>query len=192
MAGRNPIDITFQDEGLAEIRRRLGDMEKRAPSVQANALNQTQTVLKKYHPEQAKEKYTYKRKLQKPRQQRASRKKLSATLFYDRKDPGLNYFDFEAGNPGTPRNTPGAQLAAKVHSDGSLKPISRAFVMNGNIFRRDGSERLPLSRLFGPSEHSMINSVWEESSTQEYTNRMLAEKLDDQINNQFLKKWGLK
>lgn len=189
------IDVTFQDEALSAIRKKLGDMEKRAPSVQANALNKTQTVLKKYLPQEALKQYTYKRKIQKPRQQRASRKKLTATLFYDRKDPGLNYFDYTPGISGSPPNTPGAKLAARVRSDGGLKNIDRAFAADINgmkVWQRDESKRFPISRLFGPSEHNMVHHVWQEKTAQDYTAEMLSKKLDEQINNQYLKKWGLK
>lgn len=196
MAGRNPIDVTFQDESLTAIRKKLGDMEKRAPSVMSNALNKAQTIMKKYLPEQVKETYSYKRKLQKPRQQRASRKKLTATLFYDRKDPGIENFNFTPGTAGVPRNLQGEKLAARIRSDGGFHNISRAFVIKTGakeiIMRRDGPAHTPISRRFGPSEHSMIHHVWEERKSQKHAEQTLSEKLDEQINNQYLKKWGLK
>lgn len=196
MAGKPMIDVTYQLEGLSEIRKRLAGMEKRAPNVQAQALNKTQTALKKYLPEQLKRTYMYKKKIQKPRQQRASNRKLSAVLYYGRKDMGLNEFDFTPGVFGSPRNAPGTKLSAKVRSDGGLKPISRAFVMKTGskkiIMRRDGTAQLPISRVYGPSEHNMVNHVWEGPAAQAFTQKTLSEKLAEQINNQYLKKWGLK
>jgi hypothetical protein len=192
MAG---VNLSVQDDALKALRRKLGDMEKRAPAVQAMALNQTQTVLKKYLPAEAQKQYTYKRKLKKPRQQRASARKLTAVLYYDRNDPGLNYFNFSRGKPGTPRNTRGERLAAKVKSDGSLKPITQAFAIKlsgEKIFRREEKVRLPISRVFGPSEHNMINHVWQGKAARQHTAKTMSEKLDTVINNEYLKKWGLK
>jgi len=198
MADKTPaIDFSFQSEALAEIRKRLGTLERRAPNVQAQALNKTQTVLKKYLPEQVFRTYTYKaRKLQKPTAKRASFRSLSAILYYKRKNIGLENFDFNPGAFGNPRNTPGAKFAAKIRNEGDFKSISRMFKMKtGNeeiIMRRDGSKRLPIRREFGPSESNMVHYAWEDSTTQEFTGKTLAAKLDEQIENQFLKKWGAK
>lgn len=192
MGDKKKVEITFQEEGLTDIRKKLGDMEKRAPAVQANTLNRTQTALKKFLPQRVKGRYTYDSKLQKPRQKRASKSNLSAVLFYDRQYHGLQHFSFNPGSAGSPRTSPGAKFAAKVQSDGGFKDISRAFVHEDNIFRRDGPSRKPLSRLVGPSEHSMVRNVWQEEQTQDYTGKQLSKNLDEQINNQYLKKWGLK
>lgn len=189
---RKCLEITVQDESLSEVRRKLGDMEKKAGSVQANSLNQTLTVIKKYIPKQVQKDYTYKRKLQKPRAHRASSKKLTAALYYDRKNAGLFHFDISKGTQGTPVFTPGKKLAVKVQSGGRFKSIARAYEHEGNIFRRESSLRLPITRLLGPSEHSMVRSVGGKVSTRAFTAKTLSEKLDAQINNQYLKKWGLK
>lgn len=189
-----PFTMTLDERYIADIRYRLGSMEKQAPSVLANALNQTLTQLKKYIPKRISQEYTYKPKLQVPRTARASYSRLQATLRYDPiplsqiSKIAYTNFDHRMGTYGSPRNTPGARFQAKVDSNGGFHEREGVFQSGDKLFERVADHRYPLKYAVGPSETTMVRSI----DTRPFTSKMLADKLDGQITKKYMKKWGMK
>lgn len=194
-------NVTVDLPDISVIQKKLGDMQSRAPSVQMNALNTSLTAIQNYLSAGAHKKYTYKKKITVPakNRKRAKRNDLTAALFYRGNSVRLSQFEFRSGKPGAPRNTPGQQLEVKVKSNGSFKPISRAFYGRTTpntkiteIYRREGSSRYPMHGLYGATDATMISQTWEAGNSQIFAQNTLRDKLDEQIQRLYLKKWGAK
>ena len=151
--------IVIDDQALKEVQQRLGPLAEKAPNAISNALNRavtnvssniTKEVHKDYHIKAADVKETLKIF-------KANRSNLSAEVKSRGKTIGLDKFKV---SPKTVNPKRKSQLKIAVKKDG-VKQILGAFIasLNGTkVFTRDGKNRLPITRKFGPSVPQMIGS----------------------------------
>lgn len=140
------IEITYDENMLAKVEKKLGRMKSEAPKALKNALNQTARQARTALKNQVRKQYTVKvgKVSQAMRIQRATNAKLDATIFV--KGKVLNITNYKTSAP-----KKGAK--AQVVKDGGLKKIVgpkeiTAFKgINDLLWQRRGKERYPIKPL---------------------------------------------
>ncbi len=140
------IEITYDQNMLERVERKLGQMKKEAPKALKNALNQTARQARTDLKNQVRKQYTVKagKVSQAMRIQKATNTKLDATIFV--KGKVLNITNYKTSAP-----KKGAK--AQVKKDGGLKQLVgpkeiTAFKgKNGLIWQRRGKGRYPIKPL---------------------------------------------
>lgn len=153
------VRIVIDDAALRDVQQKLGTIAHKAPNVIANSLNRsisnmnaniTKEVRKDYHVKAGDIKSSL-------NSVRASPNKLTAQVTSKGKLMGLDKFKV---SPKTVNPKRKSQLKIAVKKDG-VKQIMGAFVANihgTKIFKREGTKRLPVARLMGPSIPQMIGN----------------------------------
>lgn len=151
--------ITVDTEMLEEVRQRLGEMERKAPNAISNSLNRTVTNIATNVSKEVRKEYNVKATDVKDtlRKRKANHSDLSAEVRSTGQVLPLDRFKV---TPKTVNPKRKKQLKVAVKKDG-VKQILGAFVTNLNgikIFIREGDDRLPIDRLFGPSVPQMLGN----------------------------------
>lgn len=104
---------------------------------------------------------------------RATWENLAVLLRYRGKTPGLQHFDARRISRG---------VTVKVRKSGGMKVVKGAFMPHRitGIYRREGKERFPIKRLFGPDVPGMVNTVGIEAAEQ-----VIDEKVDKILSHEF-------
>lgn len=140
------MEISYDQDMLAQIERKLGQMKREAPKVLKNALNQTARQARTDLKNQVRKQYTVKagKVSQAMRIQKATNSKLDATIFVKGKVLNITNYKTSASKKGA---------KAQVVKDGGLKQIAgpkgiTAFKgKNDLIWQRRGRERYPIKPL---------------------------------------------
>ncbi len=140
------IEISYDQNMLAQVEKKLGKMKREAPKALKNALNQTARQARTDLKNQVRKQYTVKagKVSQAMRIQRATNSKLNATIFV--KGKVLNITNYKT-------STPKKGAKAQVVKDGGLKQIIgpkgiTAFQgINDLLWQRRGKERYPIKPL---------------------------------------------
>lgn len=104
---------------------------------------------------------------------RATWENLAVLLRYRGKTPGLQHFDARKTNRG---------ITVKVRKAGGRKVVKGAFMPNRiiGVYKREGKERFPIKRLYGPDIPGMVNMVGEDAAQ-----RVVDEKADKILTHEF-------
>ena len=153
------IAVRVDADRLRDIQRQLGDFANKAPDVTSNALNRAMTNMASNLPKKVREHYhvkagTVKDTLNVTKSTKAT---LKAEVRSSGKVIGLDHFKV---TPKTVQPRRKKQLKIAVSKKAGMKQIMGAFISNLNgvkVFKREGKERLPINRLFGPSVPQMAD-----------------------------------
>lgn len=153
------IRIVVDDAELQRVQQKLGELQHKAPNVIASALNRSISNIKANVPKEVRKDYNVKATDVKETLKvfKASASKLQGEVKSSGRILGLDKFKV---SPKTVNPKRKSQLKIAVKKNGS-KQVLGAFIasINGTkVFKRDGTARLPISRLMGPSIPQMIGN----------------------------------
>lgn len=152
------IRVRIDDAKLREVQERLGEFANKAPNVISNSLNRTMQNVATNVTKGIRENYTVKAGVVKEnlKKTRASRSKLAAEVRVSGSPLPLDRYKV---SPKTVQPNRKKQLKISIKK-GSTKQIMGAFIANISgikVFKRDSKNRLPISRLYGPSVPQMAD-----------------------------------
>lgn len=144
---------------LNEVREKLGTFANKAPNAISSALNRTVTNVSSNVGKEVSKRYAIKSGVVKQTltKTRANRSTLSAIVESSGQLIPLDRFKVSPKTPQPKRKKP---IKVAVKKNG-MKTLLGAFVgdIHGNkVFKREGTKRLPIQRLFGPSIPQMIGN----------------------------------
>mgnify|MGYP001048540360 CR=1 FL=1 len=162
------IEISYDQNMITQIERKLGQMKKEAPKALKNAINQTAKQARKDLANEAQRTYTVKtgRFNKAMKIKNATSSKLEATIRAKGGVMGLKDFKVSPANMQTGKKRPEV-IKAKVLKSGSMKPLQmgelKAFVTkfsNGHmaVVQRRGNERKPLRTFHANSIPVMLGN----------------------------------
>lgn len=177
------VTVGIDDQLVAEVQSRLGNLSNKAPNVLTSALNRTVTSVASSVRKEVRSQYNIKAGdiNQTITKVKANRSSLTATVYSKGSPIPLDRFKISPKTVQPKRKKP-IKVGVKK---GGLKTTVGAFVaeINGiKVFQREGKKRLPVKRLYGPSVPQMLGG-------QEVVNRintqgaeMFNRRLDHDIN----------
>lgn len=180
------MNIDINIEGLEEIKRKLGDLNKKAPSVLANAVNKTAREARKTLLNEAKSKYTLQRKRfnQNSSIKRASASNPTATIYFRGRNNPFTYFKTNPKAPKKPKyGANGASVEIKTGKVVGFNRIGyKGFIVNFRsghtafVVRRPGTKMrngkgeqlkeyysLSLPSMIGGNVYDKANSLIQEN-----------------------------
>lgn len=153
------LSIKVDKNKISEVERELGAYYKQAPNALYRALNRAATNVNSNIKKEVRKKYNIKAgdvndTLTKTK---ASKNNLSATVRSSGELISLDKFKVSPKTVNPKRKSP---IKVGVKKDG-VKVLMGAFVADihgAKVFKREGKERLPIKKLFGPSVPQMIGN----------------------------------
>lgn len=190
------VGIQVNEAQLNDIKKRLGNLKNKAPTVLYRAINRAVRKAKTEAKDAANEEYFIaKGNIEKTlRITKASRSKLSAELTSRGGPIALTKFKVSPGHAvkRTKKGKPSPKAyKAAVKRDSGLKPLSgdpKAFFAtmgsgHDGMMERVSSRRLPLKQLYGPAVPSMIKNEEVIEKIQKEATETLEKRIDAEINN---------
>ncbi len=177
------VVVSVDAQMVEEVQRKLGQFSNKAPNAISSALNRAVTnvtsnvskeVRKQYHIKAGDVKSTLNTR-------KASTSKLQAEV---RSKGELIPLDRFKVSPRTVQPKRKKQLKIAVKKDG-FKKILGAFIadLSGvKVFKRQGKDRLPINRLFGPSVPQMLRNEGIVENINEEAKNTFERRLDHEIN----------
>ncbi len=108
---------------------------------------------------------------------RATWENLAVLLRYSGRTPGLQRFDARRTNRG---------VTVKVRKSSGRRVVQGAFMPKRiiGVYKREGKERFPIKRLYGPDVPGMVNTVGEDAAQRvidEKANKILAHEFEYEL-----------
>lgn len=116
---------------------------------------------------------------------KASKSSLEAELEISGPRIGYSHFKVSPRSDTTGRNRKAVKVEVKK---GSPFTVEKGFVWKGNVFRRDGNDRLPVTRMSGPAVAQMAGSEEVMQQVEEHVNEHFSKNLDHEVT-ALLKGW---
>ena len=165
--------MQFEIKGLKELRDALDP--KRYKKIATRVLNKLGSQTKTAVSREVRNTYNIKRDRLDSGfyMRRATWESLAVLLRYRGKTPGLQHFDARRTSRG---------VTVKVRKQGGRKVVQGAFMPKRiiGIYKREGMERFPIKRLYGPDVPGMVNTVGIEAAQQ-----VLDEKAERILSHEF-------
>lgn len=182
--------IQIDVPNLAEVRERLGDLQRKAPVVIARAINRAATAARAEAKRMIREGYTiaassYNKTIPTPAKANSGRL-LTKLIVYDTPQELTNF----KVSPKTPWNTDGRRRRPSAYKmqtkkNGSLSAVRGAFVIktsrgNKMVMRQQG-QRNRFVFLYGPSAARMVEDTGSGERIREYSQNMLITRIEHEI-----------
>lgn len=153
------VTVDLNQQMLAQVQSRLGDLSNKAPNVLTSALNRTVTNVASNISKEVRKEYNIKAfdVKQTITKTKASRTRMTAVVSSKGTPIPLDRFKLSPRAVQPKRKKP---IKAGVKK-GGLREVIGAFVsdLNGiKVFQREGKKRLPVKRLYGPSIPQMLGN----------------------------------
>jgi len=165
--------MQFEIKGLKELREALDP--KRYRKIATRVLNKLGSQTKTAVSREVRNTYNIKRDRLDSGfyMRRATWENLAVLLRYRGKTPGLQHFDARRTSRG---------ITVKVRKSGGRRVVQGAFMPKRiiGIYKREGMERFPIKRLYGPDVPGMVNTVGIEAAQQ-----VLDEKAERILSHEF-------
>lgn len=175
--------VSIDRNMLEDVQKRLGQFEKKAPQAISSALNRALTNVASNISKEVRQDYNIKAADVKETliKTKASRQNLNAIVRSRGNLIPLDRFKVSPKKPAPKRKAP---IKVGVKKNG-VKPISGAFVADISgvkVFQRQGKQRLPINRLFGPSVPQMLKNEEIRNVINEEGRETFYRRLDHEIN----------
>ena len=165
--------MRFEVKGLKELQDALDP--KRYKKIATRALNKLGSQTKTAVSREGRNTYNIKRDRLDSGfyMRRATWENLAVLLRYSGRTPGLQRFDARRTNRG---------VTVKVRKSGGRRVVQGAFMPKRiiGVYKREGKERFPIKRLYGPDVPGMVNTVGMEAAEQ-----VIDEKADKILTHEF-------
>lgn len=181
------ISIEIDQKQLKELKKKLGNMESKAPTAMYRAINEAVKTARTQIDRKTREEYFVKRNFifKSLDKDLARRNKLST--FIRSKGEAIPLSEFKT-NPAKPNPKRKKAIGVSVKRDGETKYLGKnpkAFItiLKGNkvVAERTSERRGPLKGLFGPAVPSVVKNEKVISSVKEEAQKKLAERLDHHV-----------
>jgi len=166
--------MQFEVKGLKELREALDP--KRYKKIATRVLNKLGSQTKTAVSREVRNTYNIKRDRLDSGfyMRRATWENLAVLLRYRGKTPGLQHFDARRTSRG---------ITVKVRKSSGRKVVRDAFMPKRiiGVYKREGKERFPIKRLYGPDVPGMVNTVGIEAAERvidEKANKLLAHEFE--------------
>ena len=189
------IEMKVEVDNVQEVKKRLGVLCNKAPSVIANAINRTVTNVKKNMAQETVQRYyTTSTEVKKTiKTSRATKTNLSGAAISRASPIALSKFKV---SPNRPINYSRGKVSPNVYKVSEKKgeernPLNvnpKAFIAvmgsgHKGVFRRESSAAMPIKQLFGPSVPQMLKNAQIMGRVQEEAKNTLKKRIDAEIEN---------